>query len=141
MKVLLPVDGSEPSKNTVNWATTLFHTESTQFYLLVVIPKAAPELPVEEYEVEDAVKLLKTNQELLQNRGFTVLKAEYIIGDPADAICKYASDEAVDQIVIGSHGRTGIGKLLFGSVSSAVFEHAKQPVFVYKNKDAHPVSV
>lgn len=134
MKVLIPVDGSAPSQNTVAWASSVFNPQHTQYYLLVVVPKTIPELSTEEYEIEDALRVLNTYTATITKNGGTVAKAEYIIGDPAQAICQYADELQVDQILMGSHGRTGLSKLLLGSVSTAVFEHAKQPVFIYRNQ-------
>jgi len=134
MKILIPVDGSEPSKSTIQWAARLFKAPYSSIYLLVVVPKMVPELSTEMFEIKDATDILEAYTKLMSDSGATVSKAEYIIGDPAAAICQYADENAVDQIVMGSHGRTGLSKLLLGSVSSAVFEHANQPVFIYRNQ-------
>lgn len=135
MKVLLPLDGSEPAQTTLKWALEILSAQSTELFILTVIPKANPEIFNEAYEVENALAVLSHAKEAAAQSGFTVAKAEYMIADPAEAICQYATDESVDQILMGSHGRTALGEVLFGSVSKAVFEHAKQPVFVYRNKD------
>jgi len=55
-----------------------------------------------------------------------------IVGDPAGAITRLAEEEGVDMIVLGTHGRTGLSRLLMGSVAEAVVRHAKCPVFTYK---------
>jgi nucleotide-binding universal stress UspA family protein len=54
------------------------------------------------------------------------------VGDAADAICRVADRLRVDVIVVGSHGRTGIGRLLLGSVSEHVVRHAPCPVLVVR---------
>ncbi len=139
MKILLPVDGSEPSQSTLQWATRFFNKDTSEIYLLTVVHKSPPEVVAEEYQVEDALKLIEKAKAELTSQGFNVVSAEYMVGDPAESICRYASDKQVEQIVIGSHGRTGLGKMLFGSVSSAVFECADQPVFIHKNKASSKV--
>lgn len=53
-------------------------------------------------------------------------------GHPAERICGYASDNDVDLIVIGSHGRSGFGRMLLGSVSHAVANHAPCPVTIVR---------
>lgn len=53
-------------------------------------------------------------------------------GHPADQICHYAEENDVDLIVIGSHGRTGIKKVLLGSVSHAVANQAPCPVTIVR---------
>jgi len=49
-----------------------------------------------------------------------------------DAITNYASNEGIDIIVIGTHGRRGMKRLLLGSVANAVVSHAHCPVLVVR---------
>ena len=51
-------------------------------------------------------------------------------GHPASEICDYADEHGVDLIVVGSHGRTGIKRVLLGSVSRAVSSSADCPVLI-----------
>ncbi|MBI2481095.1 MAG: universal stress protein [Planctomycetia bacterium] len=51
-----------------------------------------------------------------------------ITGDPAHAIVRLATHEEVDMIVIGTHGRTGLTRLLMGSVAESVVRRATCPV-------------
>lgn len=53
-------------------------------------------------------------------------------GKPAETIIQAARDNDCDLIVLGSHGRTGLDRLLMGSVSQQVVTHAKCPVLVVK---------
>jgi universal stress protein A len=55
-----------------------------------------------------------------------------VTGDPADAVVHLAEDDDVDLIVLGSHGRTGLTRLLMGSVAEAIVRKAHCPVLVYK---------
>ena len=57
-------------------------------------------------------------------------------GDPRDVLLRLVEDERVDLVVMGSHGRTGLAKLLLGSVSSHVVTHAHCSVLVVK-EDPH----
>ena len=51
---------------------------------------------------------------------------------PARAIVDYADEEGVDHIVIGSHGRTGVTRVLLGSVAEKVVRRAHCPVTVVR---------
>lgn len=55
-----------------------------------------------------------------------------LTGDPAAAIVRLAEEEDVDLIVMGTHGRTGIVRVLMGSVAEVVVRRAKCPVVTYK---------
>ncbi|MEZ5646572.1 MAG: universal stress protein [Burkholderiaceae bacterium] len=53
-----------------------------------------------------------------------------LVGHPADIICRFASERGMDEIVLGSHGRTGLLDRLMGSVAAEVQEKATVPVTV-----------
>lgn len=55
-----------------------------------------------------------------------------VIGDPASEIVAVADEEKVDLIVLGTHGRTGLKRLLMGSVAEAVVRKATCPVITFK---------
>jgi nucleotide-binding universal stress UspA family protein len=54
------------------------------------------------------------------------------VGDPGEAIVEAAAAEGADLIVLGTHGRTGVGRSVFGSVSDHVVRHAPCPVVVVR---------
>jgi nucleotide-binding universal stress UspA family protein len=53
-------------------------------------------------------------------------------GEPGDGILDAAAAEGADMIVVGTHGRRGLGRLLLGSVSEYVIRHANVPVLVVR---------
>ena len=55
-----------------------------------------------------------------------------VMGDPAGEIVRIADEEKVDSIVLGTHGRTGLSRLLMGSVAEGVVRRAPCPVLVYR---------
>ena len=71
---------------------------------------------------------------LISNRQFTTE------GEPANAILKFADEIGADLIAMGSHGRTGVLRILMGSVSRQVLEHAKCPVLIVRIPDRHMVA-
>lgn len=62
------------------------------------------------------------------------------MGDPAGEICRIASEERAELIVLGTHGRTGVFRLLMGSVAEAVLRRAPCPVLVYRETAARPAT-
>lgn len=137
MKVLVPIDGSSCSINTLDWIADNLDKSKTQYTLLLVIPKSFSELEDEETDqIDETVRLLKEGRWYLERKGCLVERAEYVLGDPVEAICRYADEMRVDEIVIGSHGFSGGKHALLGSVSSGVFEQCGKPVFVYRNRNS-----
>ena len=65
--------------------------------------------------------------------------AEAIVweGVPGEAIVAAAEEEHVDMVVVGSHGRDAVGRLLLGSVSEYVVRHSKRPVLVARPERGH----
>ncbi len=57
------------------------------------------------------------------------------MGDPAGEICRIAAEEGAEMIVLGTHGRTGLLRLLMGSVAESIVRHAPCPVLVYRQPE------
>jgi nucleotide-binding universal stress UspA family protein len=60
------------------------------------------------------------------------VKHAVLEGDPAGEIVKYATEQKADVIVIGTHGRTGVDRLVLGSVAERVMREAPCSVLVVK---------
>jgi universal stress protein A len=60
-----------------------------------------------------------------------------VTGDPATEIVRVAQEEGVDLIVLGTHGRTGLTRLLMGSVAENVVRRAPCPVLTYRDPGQH----
>jgi len=54
------------------------------------------------------------------------------IGDPAGEVVRIAGDEGCEMIVMGTHGRTGLTRLLMGSVAEQIVRRAPCPVLIYR---------
>jgi nucleotide-binding universal stress UspA family protein len=54
------------------------------------------------------------------------------MGDPAGEIVRLATDEQAEMIVLGTHGRTGMTRLLMGSVAESIVRRAPCPVLIYR---------
>jgi nucleotide-binding universal stress UspA family protein len=65
----------------------------------------------------------------------------FLEGDPAAEIVRYATDASMDLIVMGTHGRTGLERLLMGSVAEKVMRDAPCSVLVVKLPKGIPVAV
>jgi nucleotide-binding universal stress UspA family protein len=66
------------------------------------------------------------------NKGALSVEGRMVLGDPRSALVETAKEERADLLVVGSHGRTGLTKLLLGSVAAHVVAHAPCSVLVVK---------
>jgi universal stress protein A len=144
-RILVPIDFSEHSKNTVSYATRFGTRYNSTIYLLhvfqipdyVVTPyarrrqnSAAVHSQVDAAE-QDARENLESFAKELSTKSIKV-EAFLRVGYPFDEIVLMANHFHVDLIVIGSHGHGRISRLLVGSTAQRVVEHARCPVLVVK---------
>lgn len=144
MKVLATTDGSEFSLEALRRLGTMLPMEGTEVLLLAVFPspQAGPLTmigpPYIDYaELTEQIRketeaFVAEGAKILAAQGFQV-RTEVREGDPAGTILDRADEEAVDVIVVGSHGRSGLARFFLGSVSSRVVSHAHGSVLVVKH--------
>ena len=136
-RILVPVDFSPTSTSAINKAVEMAVPAATEFHLLHVLEQptavapdfgAMPLVPVE--EKAEALARLREIAADIQARNPS-LKPEIHLceGAPAREILCFAKKQGVDLIVMGTHGLTGIVRLLFGSVAEKVVRRAHCPVF------------
>jgi nucleotide-binding universal stress UspA family protein len=80
-------------------------------------------------------ELRKTLAQIVPTDPNVPYEHKLLVGDPATSIVDLAESEGVDLIVLGSHGRTGLTRLLMGSVAEAVVRKAKCPVLTVKQPE------
>lgn len=140
-RILCPTDFSDPARSCVEASTELAQHFGAELLLLHVVP-VVPSLPpdpnfvfkVPEYELRlhaDADKRLREMRDELAARN---VKVRTMVGHGAAAqeIIAIARKEAVDLIVIATHGSTGLEHLVFGSVAERVVRHAECPVLTVR---------
>ena len=77
-------------------------------------------------------------QEVVHRARAAGAEATFLVweGDPGDGIIEAAASESADMIIVGSHGRSSVGRYLLGSVSDYVVHHALCPVLVVRPREA-----
>jgi universal stress protein A len=134
-KILFPSDFSPTSTEALSWATSLARDSgATMIIIHVEEPPMAYGggelyLDMQESDREDLRKALVNVLPLDPDIPF---EHKLLVGDPATAICETAESEHCDLIVMGTHGRTGLTRLLMGSVAEAVVRRANCPVLTVK---------
>jgi nucleotide-binding universal stress UspA family protein len=152
-KILVALDNSPQREMIFNQALTLAQQSEAQLMLLHVLSayeEGSPGIPIRSYHayypvLDDTTwKVYQQRWEAFESRGLEQLnrdietaqaagvRAEFsqTAGDPPQVICNTAKSWAADLIVVGSHGRKGLGELLLGSVSNYVMHHAPCSVLV-----------
>ncbi|KXK13435.1 MAG: putative universal stress protein [Chloroflexi bacterium OLB15] len=144
-RILIPLDGSALSQTALDFAERIVNTQCEIILLMAVqesdIPAYDPNPRMNlnpEYNVlgnalETAKRQLGEAADALREHGYpTTICVE--VGDPAQVIIHVANSLNVDLIIMSTHGRTGIDRLLHGSVTGQVLGGASQPVLVVGNQ-------
>lgn len=133
--VLIATDFSRCSTVAVNFGLELAQEYGAKAYVVFVLPSndfliAGPDAYV---AAKDAARrdLLELQAELRHTRSYTEGEDYHLLlmeGDVAQSILNCARQNKADAIVVGTHGRGGLGKMLMGSVAERVFRQSPVPV-------------
>jgi nucleotide-binding universal stress UspA family protein len=139
-RVLVPIDGSEQARTALEYALEEF-AEETVTILTVIDPREFNTYggvegwvdldDLREQRRDQAEKLLEDARERAEGRGLTV-DTDVVTGKVARAIIEYAEEHGIDHVVLGSHGRSGISRVLLGSVAENVVRRSPVPVTVVR---------
>lgn len=140
-KILIATDGSEYTKKAVDYGVDLSKHTGAKLHAIYVVDTAAfASIPMDAawesmYELlrqegDEATKYVAENAEAedLEVERLTVE------GHPADEIIKYAENNSIDMIIMGTLGKSGLDRFLLGSVAEKVVRNSKIPVLVVHGK-------
>jgi len=133
-KILCPIDFSEHSLAALDVALNLTQQNDAKLYLLNVAPVPAGAAGFQPVPMDPYPFLEKDRQEHLAKLGRERIPAAaryetlVISGDPAEQVLNTAHGLAIDLIVMGTHGRKGLGHLVLGSVAERVVRESAVPV-------------
>ena len=139
-KIMIATDGSKQVEKAVEAAVQLAKITGARLYAVYVIASAGYtprnfgwEESLTEILEAEAKKAVTFVEEAGKVSG---VKVEPVIleGHPADRIMKFAEQEDMDLIVMGTLGRTGLDRFLLGSIAENVVRHSKTPVMVVKGE-------
>jgi universal stress protein A len=139
-RILFPTDFSEYNEAALRYASTLAAESKAHLYIVHVdeLADLQPTLGEAAYyyaQTNDSATR-RAIRERLEQVVPAIAGVSYehhcLIGSPATEILRFAEQQEVDLIVMASHGRTGISRLLMGSVAEAVLRRAKCPVLIVK---------
>jgi nucleotide-binding universal stress UspA family protein len=140
-KILFPTDFSEGALNALPYAVDIAKSYGAKLYMLHVIYDIATAsgLHVPHVSVDEMYKELDISaKKELERFGVDIIKdikdVEYTVirGIPYEEILKFAKEKNIDLIVIGTHGRKGLDRVLFGSTAERVVRNASCPVLTVR---------
>jgi nucleotide-binding universal stress UspA family protein len=134
VKILLAIDGSRFSDAAIHTLATQLRPQDKEVLLVHVIEGAAffeQDAALQERH-RRSEKLMLHATETLHSAGFQNVHTRVVEGEPRMGILEVASEWRPDCIMLGSHGRKGLEKLLLGSVAQSVAQHASCSVFIVR---------
>lgn len=160
-KILVPLDGSKLAETIlphaemiakegggeVILATVTERIAATVGPVIVIEPVGPMALPNPLTKIPVALgKQQKQGQRYLTRIAKRLTKkgirvhSEVLLGNPAGEIADYAVKAGVDLIVMASHGRSGVGRWAFGSVSDKVLRISRVPVLLVRSAEHEPAA-
>lgn len=138
-RVLIPTDFSEQSSRAVDDGLAMVDTPERLIVLHVAQslssfyegdPLVGVNLVSDEERTDQLLKLLR---EKFSDEKYKKLQFKVTHGTPAEEITRVAKEENIELIVLPSHGRTGLARLMIGSVAERVVRLAHCPVLVLRD--------
>ncbi|WP_276301688.1 universal stress protein [Halorussus lipolyticus] len=141
-RILVPTDGSTETERAVEHAAELASAHGAQLHAVYVVNSATfAGLHMEtswegvgEVLREEGEAALEGVEDIAARHGVPVTTT-LLDGSPSKRIVEYAEDEACDLVVMGTHGRGGIDRLLLGSVAEGVVRACSVPVLTVQVGD------
>ena len=140
-KILFAADFSEGSSSSLPYAVDLAKRYGAKLYLVHVIYDIAktsgsyvPHVSLDELykEMEKNAKAELEKCFIEEMRTYKDVERVVLKGTPYEEISRFAEENKIDLIVIGTHGRKGLDRMLFGSTAEQVVRHAPCPVLTVR---------
>jgi len=132
--ILVPYDFSEHSHAAVDKAMEMTDDKTLIHVVHVLPPPLVPgTFPIDEVDDEARINYAqKLMAGEFQDSSYAGVVREVLVGDPGTVCAERAEALQADLIVLPSHGRSGISRLLLGSVTERIVRLATRPVLVLK---------
>ncbi|HYB41436.1 MAG TPA: universal stress protein [Candidatus Methylomirabilis sp.] len=139
-KILVPLDGSALAEEAI--AKAIEFTRSAEPTLTLLRAAEAPTMPgvdptdAQVTVVREAEEYLAGVAARLKARGITRVETSVWYGPAALSIVEAARYRKADLIVMSTHGRTGLGRLILGSVAESVLRGTTTPILLLRAAEA-----
>ncbi|EMA48581.1 UspA domain-containing protein [Halococcus salifodinae DSM 8989] len=131
-RILIPTDGSDTATAAVDHGLAIAEQYDATVHVLSVVDLSAvvgsyDVAPMIESWKERCERTVESVAEESENRGLDVV-TDVVEGTPYRAIQQYIESEEIDLVTMGTHGRTGLGRYLIGSVTARTVRTSEIPV-------------
>ncbi len=142
-RLLVPIDFSEFSNQALRYGIELTQRFNAELHLLHVLEVHSSGAPVFTMGLALPERQEESNEVALKRLealpGSDIPESSRVVratahGSPLVQIIRYASDQEIDMIIMGTHGRTGLTHVLLGSVAENVVRQAPCPVLIVRNE-------
>ena len=136
-KILFPTDISEGSAHAVPFVADLTKHYGARLYIIHVVYDIArvtgwhiPHVSMDEMYRDIETNAMKEIEKccIEELRGYKDIEYKVIKGVPHEEILKFAEENHIDMIIMGTHSRKGLDRVFFGSTAEKVVRNAKCPV-------------
>lgn len=135
-RILLPTDGSENGiRSPLNHALVQAQKFNAVVHVIYVSDKVVGDSSVYMGEKSPGDRAAIKRVEREAEKYGVETESDVVQGDPVEEIVDYAESRAMDMIVMGTHGRTGISRVLEGSVTEKVVRKSRKPVLAVERSD------
>lgn len=131
-RILVPLDGSQLAETAIPHAEAL--AQKSQGKILLIRISSKPDEKVDPVTgLQPRQVYLDEKAQKLRDNGIEV-ECRVQQGDPASKIIELAESDAIDLVVMSSHGRTGLARWVYGSVAEKVLHNARCPLLLVRNQ-------
>jgi len=136
-KILFPIDFSEVSPEIVPYVISMADKLNAEIHIIFVVRQLenyrsifVSHLAVENFEMEIVLGAETKMDEFVEAffKGIIRPKTKILIGDIVEEIIKYIKAKGIDLVIIGTHGRKGMDRIILGSIADRVIKSAPVPV-------------
>lgn len=138
-KILVPLDGSEMAEAAIAPALDMAQAGSSLILVRAADARILPGADVigaQIRAVREAEDYLAGVKEKLEKAGVGRIETHVWYGPAAPAVVEAARVQKVDLIVMSTHGRSGFGRMIFGSVAESVLRGTRVPIFLVRPSGA-----
>ena len=139
-KILIPIDDSAGALGALAYLIKKIQggRENAELHLVNVqypvhggVSAFVNAAQIKQMHQEDGIKALAGARKMLDDAGIPY-KTHVFVGEPAEVAARFANEQGVDEIVMGTRGQNQLSHMLLGSVSQKILHLAKAPVLLVK---------